>query len=680
MKSRGKRDRTGGRPASRTGGAAPAASRRAPFLGAVRRALTAELRPTDPALLAVTLAGLAAVLLLVTTIVQDTDLWTLLAQGRAIVADPHAMKVNLWTWPDYGAPMVAASWLFRVVLWPLWAAGGVLGVFAWRWLSALAVFLLLFAAARRMGARGLLAWLVLVACALTYRMRADARPESLAAILFALSLWILETRRAGGADRSWWLVPIALVWANAHVTVYLLFVLIAAHLAGDLRARRGARGGQAGDAVSGRARLPLWGAGLLAALAAFVQPSGWHALWQPFQFALFWRYDPMFSSIEELHPLRWAPGWRSGTPVLIALWPVLILLRAGRRRLDVVEALLCAAFTALAWTSLRFLGVWAMAAAPFMARDLGARLAPGEAPGAGPAAGGAVPIAHRSGAALGVALAIAALTFAGTTRPDRPFGVGIAMRHAPVHAADFIAAHGIRGRTFNQMQHGGYLAFRFPAERERLPFVTTQPELSTAAERANYYAALRRPADWYALDHARRFDYVLLDREQTPGDHLLDVLDMDSTWVMVFGDDAAELYVRRAGPFARLAAGFGYRVIPGGRDARGRLMDACQADPALRARARAEAERMADASPANGAAHQLLGFFALMDGRNADAARHLARTVRLMPQTPRIREILGDLALARGRGREARHWYREERSRFGANPRLDAKLARARPS
>jgi hypothetical protein len=410
--------------------------------------------------------------------------------------------------------------------------------------------------------------------------------------------------------------------------------------------------------------------GVLGLLAALVHPSGWHALWQPFQFALFWRGDPMFSSIEELRPLSWAPDWRGGLPVLIALWPLLILARLARRRFDVVEALACAAFTAAVWTSLRFAGVWAMAAAPFLARDLSEIVRP-EPARAAPGAG------VRAAAALAVVAAIAALTLLETTRRDRPFGVALEMRNAPLHATAFMEETGIHRRAFNHMQHGGYLAYRFWPDRERLPFITTQPELSTAAARAAYLGALQRPANWYALDRERRFDYVLLEREQTPGDHLLDVLDQDTSWVMVFGDDAAELYVRRTGPYAGVAARFGYAVVPGGRDGRGRMMAACEADPALRVRARAEAERMTTASPVNGAAHQMLGFFALMDGRKAEAAAHLERSVALQLQAPRIREILGDLALEQGRRDDALRWYREERARFGANERIEQRIRSA---
>ena len=67
--------------------------------------------------------------------------------------------------------------------WPFWKLGGVLGLYAWRWLTTLAVFGLAWAAARRMGAKGLVTFTVIALCALIYRGRTQVRPETVAAAL-----------------------------------------------------------------------------------------------------------------------------------------------------------------------------------------------------------------------------------------------------------------------------------------------------------------------------------------------------------------------------------------------------------------------------------------------------------------------------------------------------------------
>jgi len=61
---------------------------------------------------------------------------------------------------------------------------------------------------------------------------------------------------------------------------------------------------------------------------------------------------------------------KSGLWLMVAGWPLLILLRVRRHGLDWVEVLTCAAATAYAIPSQRFLNVYAVAAAPYLSRDL----------------------------------------------------------------------------------------------------------------------------------------------------------------------------------------------------------------------------------------------------------------------------------------------------------------------
>src|SRR5206468_6280991 len=126
------------------------------------------------------------VLLSVTFRIYDTDFWQHLVVGKAIWQMKRVPTTQLWSWPTYGAPDVNSSWGFRALIWPIWSYTGVWGLFAWRWATTLAAFGLLWAAARRMGARGLSPLFVLVLASLAYRERSQIRPETLVAVLLAL--------------------------------------------------------------------------------------------------------------------------------------------------------------------------------------------------------------------------------------------------------------------------------------------------------------------------------------------------------------------------------------------------------------------------------------------------------------------------------------------------------------
>jgi tetratricopeptide (TPR) repeat protein len=599
---------------------------------------------------AVLVVAAACLVISASYLLYDTDLWQHLAMGKAIWSLGSVPQTNLWTWPHYGEPYFLSSWLFRALIWPIWSWGGIAALYAFRWLGALAVFSTLFAVARVMGARGLSAVLVLVWMSLAYRLRTDVRPETLASFLFALELLILERARrappnASAARRQiWWIVPIVWLWANLHVSFYLGFVLLGfygldAWLA---RARRRDR------AASGPGLMRLLSIAALAAAASLANPFGWKALWQPFQFAFSWRSDPLVRTIGELQPLPWRQFFAQG----LFVWPLLLLWRARRSGWDLVETLSCVFFTAMAFSSLRFVATYVLVAAPFVARDLQELIASRRWP---------VPKLRLEARGALTGLLAIAICLPEWRRPGLPLGIGLDPATYPERACDFMAEHGIRGRAFNHSHLGGYLPYRFWPERGRLPFMSTQPEYTPREERQGYLEALLHPAGWAALNARHRFDYLLLEREQSAADSLLDFLDRDPRWALVFADDAAELLVRRDGPHAVVADSFGYRILPAGRDGRYRLLAACERDPSLRARARAELERAIAASPQNGSASHLMGWLALMDADFAAARRHLERAVTLKPLLPGVHAMLGNIALAQQRPADAIRAFDRER-------------------
>src|SRR5438132_133605 len=306
-----------------------------------------------PALVVAAVVAAACLVVSVSYKIYDPDLWENLVVGKAIWQLHRVPSTQLWSWPTYGAPDVKWTWGYSGRLWPVWERWGVWGVFAWRWVTTLVAFGLLWMAARRMGARGLAPLVVMVACGLVWRARSQARPETLAAVLLAAEVWILETRRQGGKDHTWWLMAVAWAWANVHNTYFLGLGVIGIYLLHDLARGRvqwarhrgpvpsrgaglaagaatAAASAQSGAARAGERWRLLW-VGLGALLISFANPYGWRALWEPFDFFLHHRNEPIFHSIAELGPVQWEIYWRKGLPFLVAGWPLLALWRARRR-------------------------------------------------------------------------------------------------------------------------------------------------------------------------------------------------------------------------------------------------------------------------------------------------------------------------------------------------------------
>ncbi|MBI3539508.1 MAG: hypothetical protein HY076_04470, partial [Candidatus Eisenbacteria bacterium] len=509
----------------------------------------------------------------------DTDFWQHLLVGR-VIWERHAVPTReLWSWPTYGAPDLNASWGFEALIWPLWSAGGVLGLYLWRWGSVIATFAIAVAAARRMGARGVTPLLVAAIAAIASRQRSQVRPESVAALMLAIEILLLESRRAGRRVPALAVVPVLWIWVNTHVSYHLGFITLGAYAIDETITRRRASA--------------LWLAVPIGLAVGLLNPFGWHALWEPFRYFLFDRKEKIFTMIGELQPIVWSINWRNGVPLLAAGWPLLALARLtrgarrggvagpGAPRFDLAELLLCAAFVTLTVGGVRFIGMLAVAAVPFMSRDLA------EWTARGPGARAPLPIAVRAAVASLAAIAALALEWSGS---DFVPGVGIEWRSYPVAACDAIAARGLRGRFFNYYHSGGYPLFRFWPDPGRLPFMDIHAT-GTRDDRRAFIAAERDPAAWRSFAEAMRFDIALLTRPAPAGDRIADFLDADTSWALVFLDDAAVIFVRRRGADAAVAARDAYALVPAG-NARAALLGAAVVrDPALRARVRAELER-----------------------------------------------------------------------------------------
>jgi hypothetical protein len=307
-------------------------------------------------------------------------------------------------------------------------------------------------------------------------------------------------------------------------------------------------------------------------------------------------------------------------------------------------------------------------AAPFLARDLDGWLVARRAPRA---------LASASLRAVLTAASCLILPLAEWRRPEFPIGVGIEPREIPIAACDFMAREGVRGRGFNQFYLGGYLLQRFWPERERLPFMDIH-QTGTREDRDLYTYAMTDPAAWRELDRRYRFEWVLLRRIAFPGDFLVEHLDADSSFALVFLDDAAALWVRREGTLAGIAARFAYRELPAGTARLGALGAAATSDPARRGTIMAELEREASGSRFNAQALGRMGSLELALGDLASAEIHLRRTLASDPQSARAHERLGLVALERGRPREALAEFEEERRLHGPFPREGLAEGRAR--
>jgi hypothetical protein len=641
------------------------------------------LQLSHPAAILALAVAAACVLFSVSTRLYDMDTWQHLAYGRALWTLGRVPTTQMWTWSTYGQPEINASWGFRALLWPFWSGLGIPGLFVLRGLVALGTFGVVWATCRRLGGRGFAPLVVITVAALLYRYRAQVRPEMLAGLLLATEIWLLESRRQLGrnlslpglrlpaeislprsrrgrlSDHSLWLIPVLWAWVNVHLSFVVGFAVLGLYwLEAEWRSRR------VDTDPPTRLRIAL----VATAALSWVNPFGVRALEWPFRFLFEWKGERMESDITELGPLVWSEVWRSGAPLLLIGWPLLALFPARPRRRDGVELVMCLVFTLLTLRANRFLGTYAIVAAPFVARGLAGWLEHGPRPAR---------LAPAWNRAAVTAAACVVACVPEWRNPDFVSSLSFDMRLVPVHACDFLERQGIGGHGMNHFVQGGYMAWRSWPSRDRLPFATIHTEYGTPEQRRLYYRAFFRREDWLAFDHRYAIDYCLLRYRSIGQDRLLDILDADSSWALVFVDDAAAVYVRRHGRFAAVAREFGYHALGAGNDAFERLNSAGAADSDYRSRMRAELERQAASSPANAIAHTFLGFMAMSEGRPLEARRHFELALKAEPEKRGVRMGIAMMALDGGRAREALGWLAAERRLGVASPGLAFQTARA---
>src|SRR6185503_10456816 len=573
----------------------------------------------DPPGLWLALASLTACLLIsVTFKLNDPDFWEHLLVGKAIWELRSIPSTHLWSWPTYGQRQVLPSWMFCALLWPFWTAGKIFGLFVWRWLTTLGIFYVCLLTTRVLGARGLAPILVIAVCGLVFRFRSQVRPETLASLFLVLELYLLEARRHGNQDRTHWLIPLACLWINVHISYYLSLVLLLVYQlpwASPLAQR---------PAQRDQLRRKLAMTTVAAAAAVFVNPFGWRAVAEPFDYFFHWRHEPLYKSIAELHGIDWHFHFRDGLLPLMLLWPGLQLWRAMAKRGDAVEATLWGIFTALAWFNQRFVSTWSLIAAVFLSRDAAWLL-------------DVILLRSRRISPRLLAATTSVLCFLlcvpEWSRPDIQPGVGLDPLSTPVSACDFLARNGIRGRMFNDFELGGYLLWRFWPERDRLPFMDIH-QSGTPKIRLVYEAMLSNREVWERASRAFGFQVAIVKRMHARGENLLNFLDADSTWSLVFVDDVAAVYLLRSGSSREQADQLAFRVAPGGMERLAAVGAKVGRDTALSVRFRAELGRMARESIANSSSHSLLATLDMQDGRWESARSHLVQAHGVDPLVP----------------------------------------------
>jgi hypothetical protein len=419
---------------------------------------------------------------------DDADTWWHLASGRWIAQHRTVPSTDVLSYTVADHPWINLQWLYDLALYWLYQVGGpaLLSV-ATALLFGLAFFLLLRNLRPCLGDLGsslIALWIMWISAE-----RFMTRPEVVTLVLLQVILWLLETARRGDSRRLWLLFPVMLVWVNTHslfvIGPFVIGCYILDAMSGGLRFPPvGRRAGSSWDQQS-RRRLLIAGAG--STLITILNPYLVEGMLFPVK--LLSRIngsDELYKGIgEAIPPFSASAQLFSVVPYKVfILFATAIVVMAGAltvwhrgsaarrpegehgkpakgpQRVDLAGLLVFAGLAYLSLLARRNMALFAMGAAPFIARCLRVladrwpvRMRRGASVISAVATGGVLLVV--SGAAWFVASnGLYLWNF-----EVHEFGAGVLESNFPIRAAAFVREAGLPGRLFCDLGSGGYLTW-----------------------------------------------------------------------------------------------------------------------------------------------------------------------------------------------------------------------------
>jgi hypothetical protein len=449
--------------------------------------------------------------------VSDPDFWWHLKTGQYLWQTHQLPSPDPFAYTTAGAGEAYSGesltrhfnltheWLAQTLMYGVWLGTGFPGIVMVRVLL-LAAFsgLAGFVVYRRSGGlyRALAATVVSAAAA--YDFAAD-RPYLVTFVMVALFVAVLESGR-----RLWLLPPLMLIWANCHGGYFLGLVVVGAYLAEALWKRKaGLR--------------PLLVSTAATALVSGLNPNGYRIA----EILLHYRASFLTSRLLEWQaPRFWPPTVFNA---LLILGAAVLVWRSGRVRLS--DWLLFLAFGAAALTAQRntILMGWVAPVVIFSALPERKTL--------------------RYALPAFAAILVAALAIGFRFQPR------VEEWRWPSGAAEFLAAHHIRGPIFNTWEFGGYLMWRlWPSQKVFIDGRALSESVFQDYARIlyNHDSNDGRPDAAQLLDRYGVQAIVINGFEYNNG--LLYLLapaladPQQSAWKLVYGDSAAMVLVRQLPP------------------------------------------------------------------------------------------------------------------------------------
>jgi hypothetical protein len=165
--------------------------------------------------------------------IADLDFWWHLKTGQIIWEQKEFQHTEIYSFTAPGRPYIDHEWLFQVIQYLLYAAGGALAVILFKCAILILIYLLVI---RFLLQKGVHPWILVPLIAVSIaggRTRFVERPEIFTELFLICSyLWIQKYLETKNWKYLIPVLPLIVLWSNIHAAVILGLILQGAFLAG----------------------------------------------------------------------------------------------------------------------------------------------------------------------------------------------------------------------------------------------------------------------------------------------------------------------------------------------------------------------------------------------------------------------------------------------------------------
>jgi hypothetical protein len=422
----------------------------------------------------------------------DTDTWWHLRAGKWILENGRILSQDPFSLTRHGQAWIYPGWIAQIVLFSIYQAGGYAGLNLFTALMVVLAFAFLW---RTMEGPSLVKGFTTLLAATASGVYWSARPQIVSFALTGVFFWVLEKRRR--EDPRWLaLLPVLMAfWANLHggfaIGLLLLVIYFGAEVIEGLleivRDRASIRGTWEGR---GRSLLYLVAVTAFTVLAVGINPHGFQMLAYPFK--------TVSVGVLQDYIQEWqSPNFHrlEAQPFLWMLLLAFIAFASSSDRCRAVEILLVVGFGYMSFMAGRNIALFALVAAPSLARHGASTLKPILA---GRGTGAQLPekTARFVNGAL-VLLACVASLLKIQEPLKRSVNEAAFTEQVPVAASSHLLEQGVEGPLFNSYNWGGYVIWKlYP---RYLSFVDGRTDLFNDEILEDYLQVWRAENGWEAI-------------------------------------------------------------------------------------------------------------------------------------------------------------------------------------